>query len=299
MSRGLIYLLTGPAHAARMVVSLWNLRKHNPDLPVTIYTTHDVSRGVALCCITDDRLGDIQIRQTTELAIKKNRQFITKVHLCPIAPYDTFIYLDCDTLPMADVSPLLDAAEEHEFCATQFCNWVTTGPKIQSRLNNLHDCVLEHNQLVVTNVEYPEDDLDRMLARCSDIERPLPSVNGGIFATQRNSPLLRDWYNLSMAGRRGFICDESALHLVLTSHRSTVLEGGQWNCSGHLGGEIEGPIKIWHFHGEKHIKREASKQIWLPAFEEVWEENIADIQSWAPAGDKDLETYFKERAMVS
>ncbi len=297
MSRGLIYLLTGPAHAARMVVSLWNLRKHNPDLPVTIYTTHHDSHRAAFCCLNDDRLCDVSIRQTTELAIKKNRQFLTKVHLCPIAPYDTFIYLDCDTLPMADVSPLLDAAEEHEFAATQFCNWMSNSRRIVNRLTALRDAVVERNQSTGTDPHYDFSLLDFMFRKCT--EHQMPSVNGGIFATKRSATLLQGWYDLAMAGRRAFICDESALHLILTQHPSTVLEGGQWNCSGHLGGEIEGPIKIWHFHGEKHIKRDASKEIWLPAFDEVWEKNIADIQSWAPAGDKDLETYLKERAMVS
>lgn len=294
MSRGLIYLLTGPAHAARMVVSLWNLRKHNPDLPVTIYTTHYKSYAVALDCMSDDRMGDVSIRQTTELAIKKNRQFISKVHLMPSTPYDVCAYLDADTLPMADISPMLDGAEEHGFCATQFCNWLTTGKRIQKRLDRLAGCVRKHNANHGTDVGYSEAVLEDMLAACSDEKNPLPSVNGGVFAARRDSPLLRDWYNLSMAGRRAFICDEAALHLVLTRHKHAVLKGGQWNCSGHLGGEIEGPIKIWHFHGEKHINRDSSKEIWLPAFEEVWEANIADIQSWAPAGDGDLESYLKE-----
>lgn len=291
MSRGVIYLLTGAAHAARMVVSLWNLRKRNTDLPVTVYTTTKESHLVAQHCIGDSRLGNVNHRITTELAIRKNRQFITKVHLLPVSPYDVVLYLDCDTLPIADVSPVLDAAEQYGFAATQFCNWVTTGSKITKRLTSLVDCIDDDNQ-IKQSAERQRDDC---------LSHPYPSVNGGVFATRRDAPILLEWYRLAMAGRRSFICDESALHLVLRDHEHTIMEGGHWNCSGHLGGEVEktGPVNIWHFHGEKHIKRDSSREIWLPAFTECWDLDVAGIRSWAPLGDGDLEKYLRGGAMVS
>jgi hypothetical protein len=56
MNKGAIYLLTGPAHAVGMVVSLRSLRNHF-DGPVTIFTAHPASHEVGQRRMADPRLA--------------------------------------------------------------------------------------------------------------------------------------------------------------------------------------------------------------------------------------------------
>ena len=51
-----------------------------------------------------------------------------------ISPYKLSVFIDADTVVLADPSPLFGLAEKHEFCCTQFSNWVTTGPKVKNRI---------------------------------------------------------------------------------------------------------------------------------------------------------------------
>ncbi len=280
-TRGVFYLLTGVAHAVRTVVSMWNLRKHF-DGPITLYTTQDESHEIGRKCVKELRLG-IDHRTTDELPIKKNRQFITKVHLLPNAPCDVNMYLDGDTLPMGDVTPILDLASEHEFCATQFCTWTTGGKMIGKRLRRW--------TAQVARGQPEEAMVDHLVAQALD--PPMPAINGGVFAARRDAAILVPWYELSMLGRRTHICDEVALQMLLREYPSTILEGGRYNCSGHLGGDVSDPI-IMHYHGEKHLRREPSRVTWIPAYNECIRENVAGIQSWTPAGDPSLAKFLKQ-----
>src|SRR5262245_60028928 len=70
VDRGVIYLLTGPAHAVRLVVSLWSLRRHYQG-PVTLFTTQPQSHVIGQRCQADDRLR-VEHRQANEVSAPKN-----------------------------------------------------------------------------------------------------------------------------------------------------------------------------------------------------------------------------------
>ncbi len=292
-SRGVIYLLTGVPHAVRLVVSLWNLRKHY-DGEITVYTTQTESHEVGRLCAADGRLN-VQHAMTSELDIPKNRQFITKVWLMPIAPYDVTLYLDCDTMPVAPVDVLLDLADEHEFCATQFSNWNSSGKIVRDRLKRWKGIKGKDRPKDgdwPTDVKWTQPQIDKMVDNAIG-DRPSP--NGGVFAARRDAAILEPWFELSMVGRQTFIADEVALHLVLPYYKHAVASG-EYNCSPTHGKTIveEGRAKILHAHGEKHMKRDACRAFWLPAIQEILAENVADIKAWFPGKDTRLKEYFPE-----
>ena len=92
-----------------------------------------------------------------------------------------------------------------------------------------------------------------------------------------------------MSGRRTFICEEIAMQLLALHYPHKMLEG-EWNCSPAHGHEKieEGKVKIYHFHGEKHVRKDAFRAVWLPAYIECLENNAGGICEWTPAGDPDL-----------
>lgn len=298
---GVIYLLTGQAHAVRTLVSISGLRQHY-DGPVTLFTTREESTAIGKLIATDARLC-IDHQVTDELAHvpRKNRQFITKVNLMRYAPYDISMYLDGDTLPVGDISPVIEAAAEHQFCATQFNDWVTTGRMMTKRIMRWKT---EVGPKIVANGdgEMPIPFSERKgfgregelwINRLADqaLSPSMPAINGGCFAARKNAAILKHWYNLSMLGRRTFICDEVALQLLLREYPSYILEGGRYNCSAHLGTHIKDPV-VLHYHGEKHLKRESSQRSWIPAYNRCIEMNLGRIREWTPADDPTLTKFL-------
>ncbi len=282
MRTGIVYLLTGEAHAARAVVSLWNLRKHYKG-NVTLFTTRDESWEIGEACRRDDRLAVEHERYDELMEVpRKNRQFLTKIHLLMHAPYDVTLYLDCDTLPVGDPLPLINQAFNSRFCATQFNHWVTSGRTIKRRL--------ERWRQFEDRVPGLNKTIDWL------ITHEYPSVNGGIIAARRDSGLLREWFELAKVGWKTFICDEVALHFVIARRLPMqhvgrhVMLGGRYNCSPYLAhDETRENAVIHHFHGEKHLSQDVKKawckRIWWPAYQEVIAENVAGIRDWTPAGD--------------
>lgn len=279
MTKGIIYLLTGPAHAARMVVSLWSLRQHY-DGPVTIYTTHPESHEIGARCAGDNRLN-VDHRWFSLVSAQKNASFLTKLSLLPHSPYDVTAYLDADTLVAGDVLELLNAAEESEFCATQFAQWQTSGRTIRRRIETWRE--IQQNR-------YPQSWLHSLI---DEALVPQPAVNGGVFAYRRDAEILRPWFELSLVGQETFICDEIALQLLLNKYAHKVLDC-RFNCSPIYGGPQE-DVRIWHFHGEKHLRKESCRTIWLPAYQQCVEANVAGLAQWSPGPDKRLRRYLNSR----
>jgi hypothetical protein len=274
--RGVIYLLTGPSHAVRLAVSIWSLRKHYPG-PITVYTTCPESHVIGKLLAADSRLN-VRHEQVRAVESRKNSSFLTKVALLPNVPYRVGVYLDADTLVAGSIEPLLESAAKHEFCATRFADWVTTGRTLRHRIERWR------------SVEGPQFDRQQIDEMIEAALKPQPAVNGGVFGFRKDAQILAPWYELAYTGRATFICDEIALQLLLPHYAHELLDC-RFNCSPiHAGPRDD--VRIWHFHGEKHVRREACRQLWLPMYEECLAENIAGIHSWTPCGDRRLESFL-------
>ncbi len=277
-SRGVVYLLTGTPHAARLVVSLRSLRDHYAG-PVTVVTSRPESHDVGERIAGESRLAAQHVR-TDEVDVVKNSSFITKVAVMNDPPYDVTAYLDCDTFVVGPIWELFDEAERSQFCATRFARWHTGKRIMRKRIERWHS---------VDPVGDP-DEFGRMV---DDALKPREAVNCGVFASRSDAEILAPWLEMSLAGRDTFICDEVALQILLSRYPYGLLDC-RWNCSPiHAAGTED--VRVWHMHGEKHV-REPARTFWWPAYQACLAEELAGIEEWAPAGDRRLVRELRRRA---
>jgi hypothetical protein len=277
MNHGVIYLLTGPAHAARLVVSLRSLRDHYRG-PVTVYTTQPESHEIGRRCAADARL-DVEHRMASKVAVRRNGSFLTKLELLPQAPYEITAYLDADTMVVGDIADLFDIRPADQFCATQFSDWRSGDRVLRRRIERWR------------TIEQDRFDPQWFQRLIDDALQNHPAINTGVFAFRRGADVVEPWRELAMVGRRTFICDEIALQLLLHRHPHKLLDS-RYNCSPiHVARRRD--TRVWHFHGEKHFRREC-RPIWWPAYQRCIEENVAGLAEWTPAGDPHLKEHLEQ-----
>lgn len=105
-TRGAIYVATGAAHVAVAVRSAATLKRHNPDLPVTLFCDHDP--GAA-------EVDDVQLIEDGHRR--------SKLDWIGQSPYDQTLFLDNDTVVRADLSDAFDLLDRFDLCATHVYLW--------------------------------------------------------------------------------------------------------------------------------------------------------------------------------
>lgn len=270
--RGVTFLLTGIRHAVRLAVCLRSLREHYQG-SVTVFTTRPESHRLVERMKQDVRL-QIEHQIIPEVQRPKHGSFLTKVSMTAATPYQTTVFLDADTLVTGSLEELFQGAEKEGFTATRFSNWVTSGGTMRKR-------ILPWGK--VAQHWLPTAEYQTLLQQ---ILQGQPAINSGIFAYQRQTPLLAAWWKLVEAGWQRFLPDEIALQIVLSKYPHCLLDH-RFNQSAKYG-PYRGDTRVWHFHGDKHYGRERANRTWLPQFQKCSQENWGGIQEWFPAEDKVL-----------
>jgi hypothetical protein len=112
---------------------------------------------------------------------------------------------------------------------------------------------------------------------------------------------LAEWHAITQAGLGKIWSDELAMQL-LTSSMTDAANSDQskvkifddrYNHSVIYGRHPE-DVRIWHCHGDKHVRKEAGRKIWWPVFEEVCRLNVGGIVDWAGQYDKRLRRHMAE-----
>jgi hypothetical protein len=263
--RRVYYLLTGAGHGPRLVASLWSLRKHF-DGPVVLYTTLPESHAIGERCANDPRLG-VEHRTLPHPRVRRNASYLAKVVLARSIPDPGGLFLDADTLVAGDLGPLFDALADSPFVATRFADWSSARGIVRRRLERWRALASRHADPA---------EFTRWL---DEAVRPHPAVNAGVFAWRRGADLLEPWEALARFGHRQFICDEVALQILLPRFPHRLLDH-RFNCSAVYGAG-EPDARVWHFHGDKHLRRAEGRALWLPAFRECLRENPAGLADWA------------------
>ena len=275
-AKGLMYLLTGQSHAVRMVVSMVSLRKYY-DGPVTVFTTHAESHLLGREMAADPRLN-VEHRIFPRIYRRKNASFLLKIAILRDAPFEHTMYLDADTLVTGDISAMFDFSEEPQLIVTRFADWTSRTHRIRRRIKRWRE---------ISQQRYRPEEWQNLL---HDALKKRPAINGGVLAVRRGAKLIERWHQLSLIGKRTFICDEIALQILYHKFPHKVLDC-RWNCSPIYGVNRDS-IRIWHMHGGKHL-REQARQLWLPAYAECLKENFARIRDWTPAGDRRLQGFLE------
>lgn len=271
----IVYLTSGSAHLPYLVTSLYSLRKIW-DGDVVVYAWPESIRFVEQ--IATDKSLNIRAVEHEPGYRGKNAQFVNKIKLMQSLPGNGVnLYLDHDTLPVktSALDHITHMASQSGFCATQFCRWTTHGGIVEKRIRKM--------------IGRPGIDQDAVQMA---VLIKYPSVNGGIFACEADSPVLPCWQKWTEAILDIFIADEVALHAVMARYHAkagpgyfTVATGGQYNCSPrHQPKELpDDQVGIWHGHGDSFLrpnKCPRAVHMWWPIYQKCLRENIGRLADW-------------------
>lgn len=235
---------------------------------------------------TDKRLNVTMVPRSPEYR-GKNDQFIDKIKVMQDAPTPVAMYLDADTAVNKKIDDIFSEANKASFVATQFNDWLTNGGGIRRRI-----------EWLIGRETINQDAVAKVTAN------PFPSVNGGVFACERTSPVLPLWHEWTMSVNDIFIADETVLHSLLGEFDGTghirVLKGGAWNCSPkHQPRNLKDrDVVIRHFHGDSNLRPNKSQKgvdLWWPMFRVACRQNLGGINDWLDqVNNRHLRSLMKE-----
>jgi hypothetical protein len=122
-TRGVIYLVAGPkSYLGELSTSLRGLRRHHPDLPVTVFSPYPIPRG----------LDADHVEYHSEL-----HPLQQKVDVLRRSPYRQTLFLDTDTSILGPFVDIFELAEAGNFAVAKAYRFVST-PGGEERLELEH-----------------------------------------------------------------------------------------------------------------------------------------------------------------
>jgi hypothetical protein len=266
---GVLYYNTNTKCLVRLMTSIYALRKVYDGQVALIHDGKPRVDLVAFCAEYDVQI--VEQPKATEYAL------VRKSQLWRVTPFQYSVFLDADTLPLADPTPLAELAKSHGFVVHHFADWKTTGGKVSGRIRAWEPAIGK-----------------------SEVKKALKygkAVNTGIFAFDRDAQILRDWEQITRLGydrnctRR--LVDEVACQVILHNHIHTIV-GPDWGCSGRFGDVST--AKVIHYHGSKHVFEDARCDPWKAMYSEL---EAKHGKQWPlvckPNGDKRFARWRNER----
>lgn len=268
--KGVVYLICGMKVAERLVVSVWSLRQHY-DGPITIMVTNDEERTLLDPLITQ---LCVHIQRVEPDVIKKGTQaYLAKSRIPEWTPYEDTVFLDADTLVVGSINELFG----HPLTLTQNAEWVTTGRRSRKWIKMWYDLDVSWIT-IMANVQ---------------LKRPHPLINIGVFQFQKGRLLISRWHELTSLYPDHPLPEQTAMQLLTTILDHRILDD-RFNRLSSIGVATE-DIRIWHFHGLRHCKPEATcGEIWLPAFEQAYKDNVGGLQRWAGKYDRRVKRWLEK-----
>jgi hypothetical protein len=98
MNKGVLYIAFGDNFIKEVLLSAESVKRHNPDLPITLYSDRKVE---------SEYIDDNQIIEV--------RHIRAKVDYVHTSPYDETIFLDTDTIIDADITEMYGILEKYDF----------------------------------------------------------------------------------------------------------------------------------------------------------------------------------------
>ena len=104
MKRGIIYLASGGrSYLGELLTSFQSLRRHEPELPVTVFSRFELPKGLPHC--------------TAEPITSQEHPLKLKVLTLKESPYEETLFLDTDTTIRGPLKGIFDQLGSHDFAA--------------------------------------------------------------------------------------------------------------------------------------------------------------------------------------
>lgn len=254
MAAGVCYFLLGDKHGLQLLASLWALRKHYRG-PVSILTAAGEDIPALICA---DRRLDAFVTHLTVCKHRKNSALCTKTTLQHFTPFDPTVFLDADTIPVADVTPLFPTAAE-ECVWVRFSDWHVLRSPYEARVRRIGERAGMLHQLKKV------------------ISENRPAVNTGVFGFWKRASALQPIHALCHQAFDVFIPDECATQMLYGDYPHR-LEDEVWNASPrHC--RRKDAVKVWHCHGSKQLHR-TTRGLFVGLLREVFEGNVGNVREW-------------------
>lgn len=257
---GIIYFNYSTPHLARLAVSLWSLRQVYTGSVTILNAGED---GDIVAQLAADPQLDVQVIPIKIERRRRHTAYCGKPSLWRWTPYDRSLYLDADTIVVADPEPAWRAPGS--LVVTRFADWVTTGRIYSSRIRQW------------LQVSHPKYDVPALARSC--LEHSFPAINTGVFVFDRDNPELAAWESVAQAGHACSFTDELALQILLPTMPVGWLSD-EWNASPIYHHCRPEQARIWHFHGCKNLRKDAGKTLWWPVFEKAYAANVGGLATW-------------------
>jgi len=260
MITGIVYQLSGLWTAELCVVSLWSLRQHYHG-PVSLFIADDC-RVIGQAVESDKRL-DVELLPTQLPEGGRRPHWVAKTFTYLLSPYDYTVYIDSDTIVLADPSPLfghlvlpkcadLRILDDHQY---------PKSVRAQFRKFRKHGPVMSD-----------------MIDRC--YKANLYIVNNGVMGFAKDHPLLYELHHLCIGLKDEQMHDEIAIQLCLPRYDDVRWVGGEWNALVAYEKKWA-DRKIAHYHHKYYATLARGRETWLPHLRAAMEANVAGIRDWA------------------
>ncbi len=117
LARGVIYLVSGGrSYLGELITSLKSLRRHDPALPVTVFSRFKVPASLGCEHVPLD---------------SREHPLKLKVLTLRRSPYERTLFLDTDITLRGPVSPVFENLDTHDFCAANSheADWTVSPPR--------------------------------------------------------------------------------------------------------------------------------------------------------------------------
>jgi len=263
--RGVAYLFCGDGgYSERMAVSLFTLREHYAG-PVTIFACGETCEQMA------KRLAsslELTVRPGVLAESRRHAAYLTKTLVPTWSEYRHTVLIDGDTVIVGPFDELFGPP----LAITRFSDWVSNGRRVANRVAWFRGKSPAIDLLVDAQLNHPH-----------------PAINTGVMGWAKDEPALADWHAITTAAAGTHMTDEIAMQLLHTEVPECKIFDDRFNCSPIYGTpEGRADVRIWHFHGGKHVRKEPGRSMWWPVFERVLRANPGGLQDWAGMYDKDV-----------
>lgn len=267
MDQGVIYFNKGTSCILRLIVCINSLRRHY-DGPITIMQETEPPEGLY------DSLGATFGVDVIRTDNNDTKTLVRKLEVSQLSPYDYTLYIDADMLVLGDVSEFFEEAKNHEFVASHFTDWKSSGGTISRRIKRYSEL-------------------------CPDYIKPAikygPAINTGIYAYPKNSRIWKEWESVAKWGmKKGlYIPDEVSMQVIAPQYDVKVLPS-KYNVSVLYGNHIEDK-RVIHYHGRKHCKEFDLCDLWVENLMEVLEKDICKCSAYVKNhhGDRRLRNFLR------